>query len=58
MTDKGRPGVKVSRQDRLKDKLRENLKRRKSQERARSQAADAPSRDGKTSPHGELGKPR
>jgi hypothetical protein len=58
MTDKRPPSVKDSRQDRLKDKLRENLKRRKSQERARSQAADAPSHDDKTSPNGELGKPR
>ena len=58
MTDKSRPSVKDLRQDRLKDKLRENLKRRKSQERARSQAADAPSHEDKTSPHGELGKPR
>jgi hypothetical protein len=58
MTDERRPSVKDSRQDRLKDKLRENLKRRKSQERARSQAADAPSREDKTSPHGELGKSR
>jgi len=58
MTDERRPSVKDSRQDRLKDKLRENLKRRKSQERARSQAADAPSNEDKTSPHGELGKPR
>jgi hypothetical protein len=58
MPDKGHSRVKDSRQDRLKHKLRENLKRRKSQERARSQAADAPSHEDKTSPHGELGKPR
>jgi hypothetical protein len=49
--------VKDSRQDRLKDKLRENLKRRKSQERERSKMAEAPSCDEKASPHGEVGKP-
>ena len=53
--DKNPPRVKNSRQDRLKDKLRENLKRRKSQERARGKT-DAPSHADKTSPHGELGK--
>ena len=47
--------VKDSRQDRLKGKLRENLKRRKSQERERSKLDDAPSQDEDASPHGEVG---
>lgn len=36
------PPMKDSRQDRLKQALRENLKRRKSQARGRSEAATAP----------------
>jgi hypothetical protein len=39
------------RQDRLKLALRENLKRRKSQARGRSEATVAPSEDGDPSPH-------
>ena len=54
--DKNPPRVKNSRQDRLKDKLRENLKRRKSQIKERGKT-DVPSHADKTSPHGELGKP-
>jgi hypothetical protein len=45
-----------SRQDRLKLALRENLKRRKSQVRARSEAAVAPSERDEASPHGASGK--
>ena len=48
--------MKDSRQDRLKNKLRENLKRRKSQERERSKLTDAPSQHEDASPHGEVGK--
>jgi hypothetical protein len=55
--DKSPPRMKDSRQGRLKDRLRENLKRRKSQERARSKITDAPSHDEDASPHGEVGKP-
>jgi len=42
--DRGRPpgaSLKESRQDRLKQALRENLKRRKSQARGRSEAASS-----------------
>ena len=53
---RSRNPARNARHDRLKLALRENLKRRKSQERARSQTADEPSHDNKTSPHGELGK--
>jgi len=45
-----------SRQDRLKSALRENLKRRKSQAKARGEAAGAPLNDDEACPHGELGK--
>lgn len=45
-----------SRQDRLKLKLRENLKRRKVQERARTKTSDAPSAGHDTSPDGQVGK--
>lgn len=44
------------RQDRLKLALRENLKRRKSQARGRSDDAVAPSNDVDVSPHRENGK--
>jgi len=47
---------KALRQDRLKRALRENLKRRKSQARERSNVTSAPSNDHETSPHGEVGK--
>jgi hypothetical protein len=50
------PG-KPSRQDRLKLALRENLKRRKSQARGRSELAAAPSDPGGASPYGDGNKP-
>ena len=49
----GRP-AKNSRQDRLKLALRENLKRRKSQARGRSDVAAAPRDDADASLHDEL----
>ena len=49
------PG-KDSRQDRLKRALRENLKRRKSQARARSDVTMAPSNADDASPHDGSGK--
>jgi hypothetical protein len=57
---KGNPGKdpgKNSRQDRLKLALRENLKRRKSQARGRSDAGVAPSNAEDVSPHDADGKP-
>jgi hypothetical protein len=45
-----------SRQDRLKLALRENLKRRKSQARGRSEAAVVPSEREDPSPHEASGK--
>jgi hypothetical protein len=47
---------KNPRQDRLKLALRENLKRRKSQARARSDVTMAPSNAGDASPHDGSGK--
>jgi hypothetical protein len=47
---------KDPRQDRLKLALRENLKRRKSQARGRSDATIAPLTDDDISPHGDNGK--
>jgi hypothetical protein len=44
-----------SRQDRLKQALRENLKRRKSQARGRSDPAPASSHDGEAAPHDDSG---
>jgi hypothetical protein len=44
------------RQDRLKRALRENLKRRKSQARGRSDPATAPSNGDNVSPYDESGK--
>jgi hypothetical protein len=59
MTDEVSEGSTAgSRQDRLKLKLRENLKRRKMQARQRDKAKDAPSIDHEASPGGEVGKPR
>jgi hypothetical protein len=55
-TGKGGPGDNTLRQDRLKSKLRENLKRRKSQERARGKMRGAQSCDQEPSPDGEVGK--
>jgi hypothetical protein len=46
-----------SRQDRLKLALRENLKRRKSQARGRSETAVAPSDPDDASPYGGGNKP-
>jgi hypothetical protein len=43
-------GKGPNRQDRLKQALRENLKRRKSQARGRSDASATPSAGGKVSP--------
>lgn len=51
----GRP-AKNSRQDRLKLALRENLKRRKSQARGRSDGAIAPPDEVDVSLHDERGK--
>jgi hypothetical protein len=48
--------AKNPRQDRLKLALRENLKRRKSQARARSDVIIASTNDDDASPHGESGK--
>jgi hypothetical protein len=48
--------AKNPRQDRLKLALRENLKRRKSQARARSDIIIAPTNDDDVSPHGGSGK--
>ena len=44
--NKDKPAARNSREDRLKLALRENLKRRKSQARGRSDIADASSGDG------------
>jgi hypothetical protein len=52
----GRLAKKDPRQDRLKLALRENLKRRKSQAKGRSDAANAPSNNGEVSLHDESGK--
>ena len=55
----GRRGAGASRggrAERLKLALRENLKRRKGQIRARNKMAGAPSNDHEACPHGELGK--
>jgi hypothetical protein len=47
-----------ARRERLKLKLRENLKRRKSQMKERSRTAAVSSDGHQTSPDGEVGKPR
>jgi hypothetical protein len=52
--DEGRPGhlaKKDARRDRLKDALRENLKRRKTQARGRNDIAPASSHGGAAAPH-------
>jgi hypothetical protein len=54
--DPRRNPSKDSRKDRLKLALRENLKRRKSQARGRSDAPIAPSNGGDAAPHGGSGK--
>jgi hypothetical protein len=51
-----RPASDPDRQDRLKRALRENLKRRKSQARERSDPAPAPSHAGDVSPYDGSGK--
>jgi hypothetical protein len=51
----GKP-AKNPRQDRLKLALRENLKRRKSQARGRSDVTVAPSNEDDVSPHDVSGK--
>jgi hypothetical protein len=51
-----RERAKNPRQDRLKLALRENLKRRKSQARGRSDAVTAPSNGADVSPHDESEK--
>jgi hypothetical protein len=63
MTDqsgKSESRKRASRQDRLKRALRENLKRRKAQEkqreRERSQLAEAPTSGHEAPPHGQVGK--
>ena len=48
--------AKDPRQDRLKQALRENLKRRKSQARGRSDVTDASSNRDEASPHDASGK--
>jgi hypothetical protein len=52
----GKNSKQDPRQDRLKLALRENLKRRKSQVRGRSEAAVAPSERDDPSPHEPGGK--
>ena len=49
-------GGEGARQERLKLKLRENLKRRKAQAKERAGTADAPSGSHQASPDGEVGK--
>jgi hypothetical protein len=57
MTDEKHKRGKDSRQDRLKLALRENLKRRKSQARERSQVAQAPANGEPACPDGQVGRP-
>jgi hypothetical protein len=52
----GKNPAKHPRQDRLKLALRENLKRRKSQAKGRSEIMIVPRNDDDTSPHDENGK--
>ena len=61
MTDrvgKGEGQRQVSRQDRLKLALRENLKRRKAQERERSKLPETPSQGHEAPPDGRVGRKR
>ena len=61
MTDrvgKGEGQKQVSRQDRLKLALRENLKRRKAQERERSKPAETSSEGHEAPPDGQVGRNR
>jgi hypothetical protein len=52
----GHLAKKDARRDRLKEALRENLKRRKSQARARNDIAPAPSHDESAAPHDRGGE--
>jgi hypothetical protein len=52
----GHPAKKDARRDRLKQALRENLKRRKSQARGRSDIAPVPPADEPAAPHGRGGE--
>jgi hypothetical protein len=52
----GKPSRQDARQDRLKLALRENLKRRKSQARGRSDLTSAPSNADDTAPYDDGGK--
>ena len=54
--DPGKDSSKDLRQDRLKLALRENLKRRKSQARGRSDVTTAPSHGDDVSPHDDSAK--
>jgi hypothetical protein len=56
--DPARDSSKESKQDRLKLALRANLKRRKSQARARGDLASAPSNQDEASPYDDSGKKR
>jgi hypothetical protein len=49
--DTAKMAIKDPRRDRLKQALRENLKRRKSQARARDDVSTTPSKDDDASPH-------
>ena len=53
---KGDSGKKPTRQDRLKLALRENLKRRKAQEKERGKLAETPSSGHQAQPTGQVGK--
>jgi len=53
---KGDSGKKATRQDRLKLALRENLKRRKAQEKERGKLAETPSSGHQAQPTGQVGK--
>jgi hypothetical protein len=52
----GYPAKKDARRDRLKEALRENLRRRKSQARGRSDIAPAPSHGEAAAPHDSGGE--
>ena len=61
MTDrsgKGEGPKQNSRRDRLKLALRENLKRRKAQERQRGKPAETPSSGREAPPDGQVGRHR
>jgi len=52
----GKGRKKESRRDRLKLALRENLRRRKAQQRERGKLADTPSSSRDAPTHGQVGK--